>query len=177
MGCKAADANCSALEDSAQPNALEQQRHERIKLNNAKLAAIGLLPRQQPAKRPRPRQKETVERPAAAQARQSARLQNIAPEHAPAREEQKARLMVGQHRPAALRMPQSEEEQQEYDAALRQHNTYRLQTMSDKALQARIHRIRNVDKMRSFIEVLETTGKVELAEEAKDALHNLLGSV
>lgn len=97
----------------------------------------------------------------------------------------------------------------------------RLQTMSDKALQTRIHRIRNVDKLRSFIEVLllvgrlrlrllrlllmpavnpcvsppcaccsassprigrlaqvlENTGKVDMAEEAKDALQQLLSVI
>lgn len=132
MTHEAAHAELSALETTAQPNALEQQRHERIKLNNAKMAAIGLLPPQQPAKRPRSKQvntsvlselttsqtgcqalvrlnmlgvwqyyvlvnavltqrkgtslqKENVERPAAAQTRQSARLRNVAPEHAPPR--------------------------------------------------------------------------------------------
>ncbi|KAI7837345.1 hypothetical protein COHA_008860 [Chlorella ohadii] len=58
-------------------------------------------------------------------------------------------------------------------ARMDRHNEMRIRTMSLKALQTRIRRIRNSDKMRSFIRVLNRFGMGDLAAEARAALRRL----
>ncbi|GAX76233.1 hypothetical protein CEUSTIGMA_g3677.t1 [Chlamydomonas eustigma] len=53
-------------------------------------------------------------------------------------------------------------------------NKFRLHTMSEKALRLRISKIRNVAKLKSFIQVLESQEMADLAQEARQALQLLL---
>lgn len=53
------------------------------------------------------------------------------------------------------------------------HNLMRCSTMSDRALLTRIRRISNLEKLASFVRVLEALGKADLAAEARAALNQL----
>ncbi|WIA11276.1 hypothetical protein OEZ85_011400 [Tetradesmus obliquus] len=60
--------------------------------------------------------------------------------------------------------------------ALLQHNMYRMNSMSEKALITRAWKITNVSKLQSFVQVLEAAGKEAVLQEARKALQQLTGS-
>ncbi|WIA31352.1 hypothetical protein OEZ86_002253 [Tetradesmus obliquus] len=60
--------------------------------------------------------------------------------------------------------------------ALLQHNVFRMNSMTEKALITRAWKITNVSKLKSFVEVLEAAGKEAVLQEARKALQQLTGS-
>uniref|UniRef100_A0A383W5T7 Uncharacterized protein n=1 Tax=Tetradesmus obliquus TaxID=3088 RepID=A0A383W5T7_TETOB len=59
--------------------------------------------------------------------------------------------------------------------ALLQHNVYRMNSMTEKALITRAWKITNVSKLQSFVQVLEAAGKEAVLQEARKALQQLTG--
>ncbi|KAL4447712.1 hypothetical protein ABPG75_004931 [Micractinium tetrahymenae] len=61
------------------------------------------------------------------------------------------------------------------EGQLDEHNLMRIRSMSEKALRTRIWRIQRVDKLRSFIQMLDACSMAELAAEARRALRQMCG--
>ncbi|GAB4821289.1 hypothetical protein N2152v2_008335 [Parachlorella kessleri] len=140
----------------------EEQREQRIERNRLVLAELGLLNNpicgtaQQKGRgggrKEPPRPQRTAAAAAATEGvRKSRRLQ-----------QQEAEL------PEAL-IPTSDA----VEGSGANRSCKRVLTMSDRALQTRIWKIRRIDKLQSFVKVLEAHGKTELAAEATQALHDL----
>ncbi|KAI3432402.1 hypothetical protein D9Q98_003958 [Chlorella vulgaris] len=171
-------------------SSLEKQRALRIVENNSRLQELGLLQsrslecafgaaEREVSRRPRgtaaaaaAATSADATRPTEA-ARRSRRLQGANTENdgihtsAHSRVEVTARRVVPPDL-AALVAAGDDEKMDRY-------NIMRVHSMSDKALKTRIHRIQRVDKLISFIKVLDAVHKPELVEEARQALAALMG--
>ncbi|KAK9830354.1 hypothetical protein WJX72_011226 [[Myrmecia] bisecta] len=160
--------------DSAPVNEYELQRLQRIERNQRVMQALGLtknslcpatishcIAAQQAAKRRR--RFEKAFRPASEPLRASRRIAGKKPEEVGLNNLIKLERLCedGEGRTVQiLRSPCNKKARMRSSqslstdlASLHNHNMFRLRTMSKRALSQRIHRIRRVDKLQSFIEV------------------------
>ncbi|KAL4424400.1 hypothetical protein ABPG77_005643 [Micractinium sp. CCAP 211/92] len=183
------------LHDAGKPeaNPYEEERRQRILRNQAVLQNLGLVEHPLGARAAQqPQQRRAAERqqcePAAAEAAEPKRrsrrlrgehvelpsLQRFADEqeNTPAHPLCRAVREVVRDGGGGIssRCNHAGEEQ------LDQHNLMRIRSMSEKALRTRIWRIQRVDKLRSFIQMLEACGMAALAAEARRALRQMCGA-
>ncbi|EFN52271.1 expressed protein [Chlorella variabilis] len=181
---------------ATEPNEYEEARRRRMLRNEAVLQQLGLLENPMSGAAEQQRSQAAEQRRAARQWRQAAPAAPAGEQQVAAEPPRRSRRLQGEGaenaganwgaRPSEREQPRCARVWQpvQVDLAalegggsqeLHAHNVMRVRSMSDRALQTRIWKIRRADKLHSFIKVLEACGKEELAAEAQQALEAMVG--